>query len=278
MKFLCIIDDNNKLKNKVVNSIKKSSNKYKINIEFVDLSNVDYINKNSFKDKQITVIIACGGDGTIIRSSKLAVKYGIPLVGVNIGHIGFLSSLFSIDDIDFLFEKIYNNDYYILKRSMLKSVIYDNDKKLFEDIALNEFTIRSGTVGVIGKYNLYLSDYDKLFNVYHADGLIISSPTGSTGYSFSAGGPIVSSTVNCIIITPICPHAFNNRSLIIDDKKEIIVEMLTDNQIVKVDGRKDIELKKGNKIYIKKAKEIVSFITFEKNSFYKNLMTRIKIM
>ena len=278
MKFLCVIDNNNKLKPKVITNLEKASKKFKVDIEIFDLAEVDSITKKNFKDKKIKVIIACGGDGTIIRCAKLAVKYGIPIVGVNIGHIGFLSSLFYIDEIDFLFEKICANDYYITRRSMLKCNIQYDNKKVFNEIALNEFTIRSGEVGVIGKYNLYLSDYDKLFNMYHADGLIISTPTGSTGYSFSAGGPIVTSTVNCILITPICPHAFNNRSLIIDDKKEILIEMMSDRQIVKVDGKNDIELKKGDKIYIKKAKEVVSFITFSENSFYKNLITRIKVL
>ena len=278
MKFLCVIDNNNKLKIKTKEKLLSVSKKYKIDIDIFDLTEIDNIGKKNFRESDIKVIVACGGDGTIIRCAKLAIKYKIPIVGVNIGHIGFLSSLFNIDEIDFLFEKILKEDYYIIKRSMLRCDIHYDNKKIFNEIALNEFTIRSGEVGAIGKYNLYFSDYDKLFNMYHADGLIISSPTGSTGYSFSAGGPIVSSTVNCILITPICPHAFNNRSIIIDDKKEILIEMMSDKQIVKVDGRNDIELKKGDKIHIEKAKEVVSFITFSENSFYKNLITRIKVL
>ncbi len=278
MNFIAIIDDSNKLKNKVKSEISIVCKKNNTKCIFYDLTEVDNINISDLKKQKIKFVLTCGGDGTVIKSSKIAVKIGVPIVGINIGHIGFLSITNNIKNIEKIVKNIEQNNFQIVKRSMLLCSVMRDGKEVGKDICLNEFSFRSKFVGMIGKYSVGFNGYNSWENVYHADGLIISTPTGSTAYSFSAGGPIVTPNVNCILVNPICPHAFNNRCIVIDDKKELFVEIKNNDQLLRVDGKGEFLLDKGDKIFIKKAKEMVDFITFEENSFFNNLLSRIKIM
>ena len=212
---------------------------------------------NSYEDLKLNFdfFISVGGDGTILDATTFVRDIGIPIIGVNTGRLGFLADT-AKEDIDNTIKQIINNQYRLDERTLLN---LNTDYQIFDDInfALNEVTIsRKDTTSMI-TITTYINN--QLLNSYWADGLIISTPTGSTGYSLSCGGPIVMPGSNNFIITPIAPHNLNVRPLVISDEYEIKikVEGRSKNFLVALDSRirtfkSDTELKiKKEKFKIK---------------------------
>ena len=156
-------------------------------------------------------VFVIGGDGTILRTAKLFAKNNIPVLGLNIGRLGFLSQL-TQDDIEFAVSKILNNEFKVEKRLMLSS------NKL---LALNDFVIKGVTGSRTGKFILKIND--KFVCEYIADGMIISTPTGSTAYGLSAGGPVLYPMLDAITIVPICPHTLSARPLVIPSSEKLTI-------------------------------------------------------
>ncbi len=168
------------------------------------------------------MIIAFGGDGTVLRSVKLVGRYQTPILAVNVGGLGFMTEVL-LEDFGKILPHILDGKYTVEKRLMLEGVVDGDPTPMY---ALNEITIEKGrstrvievAVEIDGKY----------FNTYVADGLIVSTPTGSTGYSLSSGGPIVVPDSDSIILNPICPHSLTNRPVIISPKSDIETQIFTD--------------------------------------------------
>ena len=165
-----------------------------------------------------------GGDGTILRAAKYYAEYDVPICGINIGRLGFLSKI-SVKDIDAILDNIIIGNYKTEERLMLQS----NEHK-----ALNDFVIKGSTSGRTSKFFLEINN--KFVCDYIADGLIISSPTGSTAYGLSAGGPILHPQLNAIVIVPICPHTLNVRPLVIPVEESVTVKTGDEPLCVLVDG------------------------------------------
>ncbi len=161
---------------------------------------------------------------------------------------------------------------------MLDVEVKRGNKIIFKSYAVNEATLLPKCLKKIGKYLLSIDSLDNEYNEYRADGLIISSPTGSTAHSLSAGGPIVEPLVNSMIITAICPHAFNQRSIVVGGDRELYIRILNDDQLIDVDGRIDKELLKDDIVKITKLNKPVDYITFDKNGFLNNIKSKIKNM
>lgn len=276
MRLISIIDDNNKLKNKTITNINKICKKHNFDIDFFDLSNIDNLNIKELKNNHYMIMLSVGGDGTIIRSAKLANILKINIAGVNIGHIGFLSSVQELKDLDKFFIDLKNNKYKTIKRNFLDVKCLTEDKIVHKSLVLNDIIVKNLNPGSMSKYKVINNYTKQLINYYHSDGLIFSTPTGSTAYSFSANGPIVTPEVNCILITPICPHSFNTRALVLDNNMDIVVRIESQKQYVCFDGRNNISLNKNDYIYIKKSKKIVNFIVSNEFNFFDNLIKRIK--
>ncbi len=224
-------------------------------------------------------VIVLGGDGTIIRAATDLCTKEIPILGINLGTLGFLAEIERQDVIPAL-DSLIEEDIQIQKRMMIQGNITRDDQNMFEDYALNDIVIgRSGFSRIIS-VSVYVNDV--LVDTYHGDGVIVATPTGSTGYNLSAGGPVVSPSSNVIMITPICPHTMSQRSVLVssDDEITILVDKSKKTQkeeaIATFDGRMGMELKAGDKIHIKKADKVTKLIKINEKSFYEILRSKLR--
>ena len=206
-------------------------------------------------------ILVFGGDGTMLYTATHA---SCPIVGINLGNVGFLTQHEASVSADELIATIESSDYDM--RPMLETTIYGN-----RQLALNDFVIKTTssrpifmTVEIDGKF------VDK----YHADGLIVATPTGSTAYSLSAGGPILSPDVNGIIINPICAHSLHSRPLIISDNSKIDITIDGENALIIADGRESYDLKDMATLQISKSEKCARFVR-DKSNFYNKLLEKM---
>lgn len=279
MRFLIISKKlNDKLKKDLL-VLEKEIKKKKANYDIISYADVEdfyeKIHTKGYKNPY-DVLITYGGDGTILKGARVARKLDIPIFGINEGTIGFLTSVKGVKDISGYLDRIIKKDVVYEARSMLSVEVIKDGKVDFVSYAVNEATITTKCLTKMGKYEVYIGSDDELFNEYRADGLIVSNPTGSTGHSLSAGGPIVAPDVNCLIITAICPHAFNERSIVINGDETIYINVNSKNQIVDVDGRVSCDVGVSDIIKISKLKKTLRFITFEKNHFINNIKSKIR--
>lgn len=225
-------------------------------------------------DEDINFFISIGGDGTMLRAANFVKSKNIPIVGINAGRLGFLANV-QQDAIDDLIPLLFANDYTLSRRTLLQLNPSAEMPSPFDiNFALNEITIsRKNTTSMI-TIETYIND--EFLATYWADGIIISTPTGSTGYSLSCGGPIITPDSNCLVITPIAPHNLTTRPLIINDRSSIKM---------KIDGREpqflisvDSETKAMNNdtlIEISLASHTVNMVEFPKVTFLKTLRNKL---
>jgi len=219
------------------------------------------------------VILSVGGDGTFLRASKYSFKREIPVLGINVGNLGFLTVVDTCNMYDAI-DNVLENNFKIEKRMLLEGRFYKGKKEL-EDIGLpylvlNEFTITRSMVGKIIKFEMIVNGIP--IKNFTADGIIIATPTGSTAYSLSAGGPIVEPSSQVIIITPICPHTLLNRSIILgpDNVLEIKIESKNNKDYASVDGKiASFNIRSGYVFKVKKSKLKLKLISFSKDMFFK---------
>lgn len=231
-------------------------------------------------NKQYDCVIALGGDGTILKVSRDLRNLKIPIVGVNLGTLGFLTEV-EPDQIFSVIDRLLVDDYEMEERINIMGTVYkDSDSMpVLEDTALNDIVIsRAGFSRVIG-LKIYVNG--KVMDIYEADGVIISTPTGSTGYNLSAGGPIVCPKTNIMIVTPISPHSLTSKSIVFSSEDEIIVEVLKmrkaqkEEAIVSFDGQQGTQLSAGDRIVIRKSDTVTRMIRLFDVSFYEVLREKI---
>lgn len=220
------------------------------------------------------VIIILGGDGTLLSVARLATIYNVPLFGINLGHLGFLTQA----EVGTMFEKLDKflaGQYTIEKRMMLEAKIEKDNIESENFIALNDIGIARGPCSRILRYKIFVNN--NFVDLYSADGLVIASPTGSTAYSLSAGGPIVSPDVEALIITPICSHTLHSRSIVISSNDVVRIEISTNNieVMLSVDGQHGYKLKSGDVVTIKKSSHYTSLIKLEQRNFFEVLREKI---
>lgn len=224
---------------------------------------------------EANVVIAIGGDGTIIHSAKHAVAYDLPLLGINVGRLGFMAGL-EMSELSRL-EMLSGGEFAVENRMMLDCRHYsENGVTLY--LALNDVVISNGALSRI--IELDISSADRYLTSYRADGIIFSTPTGSTAYALSAGGPIIEPSLNCITITPICPHSLTARSIIFADNKVQAVRPSKENLhpiYVTVDGDQGAKLEKNDYLEIFKSKKSVKLINLNDKTFYEVLNNKFNI-
>jgi NAD+ kinase len=217
-----------------------------------------------------------GGDGTLLRASHIMAPAGVPMLAIRFGRFGFLTDT-APRDARHALEQVLCGSYTIDERMMLTATIYRGQEEISASGALNDMVIAKGPLSRM--LRLATSVSGKYVSTYSADGLIVATPTGSTAYSLSAGGPLVSPDIQVIIITPICPHTLNARSLIISSKQavEVVVEGETaDIVMLTVDGQRGIPLNPADKISIKQWEHKARLITVHKTGFFDKLQTRLR--
>ena len=233
------------------------------------LRSYKYTNANLIPDDTECILVV-GGDGTLLQAARDMIERNIPLLGVNKGTLGYLAEV--------LDRLIYYN-VVIEYRKMLEGCAYSHKKKLLQDFALNDIVIaRSGRLQIID-FNIYVNG--EFLRSYSADGIIISTPTGSTGYSLSAGGPIVSPEASLILLTPIAPHTLNTRSIVLPADAEITVELLHghtagwDEAAASFDGDTCVKLGIGDCIRIYRSSRMTRLIKINNISFLEVLRNKM---
>ncbi|MFA6074576.1 MAG: NAD(+)/NADH kinase [Negativicutes bacterium] len=199
--------------------------------------------------KKIDCAISIGGDGTMIKCAREVAQYDIPVCGINLGKVGFLNDI-EFDDIETALNDLAEAKFIIKERMMLKVEVLRGRELCFSGVALNDAVISKS--GLSRLLRLSVSIEAGLVEKYPADGIIIATPTGSTGYSLSANGPIIHPSVKVLIVTPICPHLLHSRSIIVACEEKIIVEFdpVKEEAILTLDGQLDYKLDNRDKIVI----------------------------
>lgn len=217
-------------------------------------------------------IVTIGGDGTIIRYSKRAALDGKPVVGINAGRMGYLAN---IEQNEYtLLSKLKTGEFSIEKRMMLKIKVVENGKTIGTYTALNDAVVSSGYIARIIDINASV-DGDGI--TYYADGLILSTPTGSTAYSMAAGGPIVDPTTECMCLTPVCSHSLSAKPIIIGADRTVRLKAYSKKRAdiyLMVDGRRAVTVRPFTEIYISRSEQYVQLIRLNDRSFYKTLSVK----
>lgn len=221
------------------------------------------------------MLICFGGDGTILHTAKAAARKGLPILGVNIGTMGFMAEL-ETSELDML-ARVATGDYTVDSRMMLDVTIQRDRDIIYHDICLNDVAITKGTVARIVHLEVKCDDVSAM--ECGGDGIIIATPTGSTAYSLSAGGPIVEPDARNIIITPVCAHDMISRSMVVSDKRKLTVQMIQNvrrNAYLSVDGGKAIRMNMGDTAIIKKSNLETKLVRLNERSFYEVLNTKFR--
>lgn len=220
------------------------------------------------RELQNTELVICfGGDGTILHMAKAATRRNVPILGVNIGTMGFMAELESTE-LDML-ARLADDDYTLDKRMMLDVIVQRDRDIIFHDIGLNDVVITKGAIARIAHLAVKCDGVQAM--QCGGDGIIVATPTGSTAYSLSAGGPIVEPEASNILITPICAHDVMSRCMVASDKRVITVELVKNarrNAYLSVDGGKALRLNMGDVATIRKSQMETKLLRLKKRSFY----------
>ncbi|MBQ9760067.1 MAG: NAD(+)/NADH kinase [Clostridia bacterium] len=220
------------------------------------------------------ILIVLGGDGSILEASRRAVHRGTPILGINLGRLGYMAEL-EMPELDQI-SKLFSGEYYLEKRSMLRVELYSHGELKSFGYALNDAVISNGAVSRMIDLELY--ENGQPVTTYRADGLIIATPTGSTAYSMSAGGPIVEPSVPCVCVTPICPHSLTARPLIFSENSVLEVRNTCVREkmlYLTVDGRMNFELYRNQSVRVTKSKLVTNLVRLKPSAFYSKLRQKM---
>jgi NAD+ kinase len=246
---------------------------------FLDTGTAAIINETSSYEKreisqQADLLIVLGGDGTLLSVAQAAHPYNIPILAVNLGSLGFLAEI-SIDELYPTLENILAGKFEIENRMLLNACIWRNGEKVEDHNVLNDVVINKGAVARV--INLQVLVNGQYMTSYRADGLIIATPTGSTAYSLSAGGPIIHPSMHTLVLSPICPFTLTNRSILIPDQSIIQVKLAAEYDDVRVtlDGQEGYDMRAGDILKIKKTKTSLQLIRGPNKNYYQILRDKL---
>jgi NAD+ kinase len=224
---------------------------------------------------QSDLLIVLGGDGTLLSAARLAADREVPILAVNLGGLGFLTTV-PQDELYVILDEIFSNKHRVSERVMLEAEILRGGSVIRRQIALNDAVLNKAALARIMDLELHVDG--EYVTTYKADGLILSTPTGSTAYSLAAGGPIVYPIVEAFVVTPICPHTLTNRPLVIPDsaKVEIDFQAGDDAVFLTLDGQVGIELLRGDHIVVRKAPEKLRLVRPAKKTYFEILRNKLK--
>lgn len=254
-------------------------------ISYLTSKNISYyiakVHQDKFKNyiyelpENIDYIIVLGGDGTILQAAQNSIELNAPIIGFNTGTLGFLAE-YNIENYKEIIDKVINKEYTIDERSMLN--VFSNNKLI--DKCLNDAIISRDGFSRIVSIEVVVDN--KTINKYNGDGIVICTPTGSTGYNLSLNGPIVSSKSKTITVTPIAAHSLLSRSIVLDTSEEIEIKILESRKtqekeaILTCDGRRNIDLHSNDTITIKAAKETVKLLKMKNSNIFTICSEKLK--
>lgn len=246
-----------------------------VNADIVSNSALEICSRHEIGER-CDLAIVVGGDGTLLNATRVLADHNVPLVGVNLGRLGFLTDISHDNMIEYLSEVLQGN-YITEERFLLNSTIIRQGEKLNEASAFNDVVIHKWNVARMIELETYING--KLVNQQRSDGLIIATPTGSTAYALSAGGPIIHPTLNALLLVPICPHTMSNRPIVVDgnDQIEVVIcEHNHDNAQVTCDGQISFGLSSGDRILVKKKPQPIHLIHPGQHDHYEILRAKLR--
>ncbi len=269
MKKILILGDKSKKKVKETIAELEPLFRKKSILSIIDISDEDGI-------KQISADLAFvfGGDGTILSASRKLNDKQIPLIGVHLGKFGFLADLTSGEVVKSL-ETIFSGEYVISHRMLLTCKLIRDKRVINETLGLNDAVVSRTSLSRLISIKLYVNN--KTVATYSSDGLIVSTPAGSTAHSLSAGGPIVTPDMEAFVITPICPHTLSNRPLVVSGNSTIELEQISESKGVglTIDGQIYFDVMTGDRVVIEKAEKKLQLIDIQTRTFYDVLREKL---
>jgi len=221
------------------------------------------------------LVVVLGGDGTLISVARLTGEREVPILGVNLGSLGFLTEI-TLDELCDSVDRYLSGEYRVSERLMLHVAVVRNGRVIEEKRVLNDVVINKGALArIIDLETMINGSY---LTTFKGDGMIVSTPTGSTGYSLSANGPILYPELECFVITPICPHTLTNRPIVVASDSRISVELkcINEDVFLTLDGQVGVELKCGDEIRIGKADKRTRLIISSSRDYFEILRTKLK--
>ncbi len=230
-------------------------------------------------DNGVDLLITLGGDGTLLWGARLVAERNVPVLGINLGHMGFLTSV-TENGIEGAMERLFTGDYLVDSRSTLEARLVGEDgTQHARYLALNDFVIHKRGMARVTRLELLVGEGNDQEEIggFTGDGVVVSTPTGSTAYSLSAGGPIVAPGMGCIIVTPICPHTLAVRPLVISAEETVTVLPLdrAGTLVLTVDGQEESELSRGESVVIRQAEARVDLIRIPGQTFFSTLRQKL---
>jgi len=221
------------------------------------------------------VLLVLGGDGTMLNAARLAGERGIPILGVNMGGLGFLTEV-RLEHLYPSLERVFANEYVLDERLMIGTHIHRHGETVAQGVVLNDVVVSKGTLARM--IELKVAIQGQFVTNLRGDGLIVSTPTGSTAYSLSAGGPIINPAVRSLILSPICPHTLTHRPLIVPDDVEIDVTLTSKDEgaMATLDGQVGVALTQGDTVVLKVSEHRTRLIRFPESSYYEVLREKLK--
>jgi len=224
--------------------------------------------------KQVDMIIVLGGDGTLLSVARLIKGRKIPLLGVNLGGLGFLTEV-SLSELYPTLKRIFKLDYSLDPRITLSSTLYRQGKRIARHTVLNDMVINKSALARIIDLEVLIDN--QFVALFKADGLIISTPTGSTAYNLAAGGPIIFPNMNALVLTPICPHSLSNRAIVISDeaKVEVILKTKNEDVFLTLDGQVGFALQPEDRVVVKRGKNKIYLIQSPQKNYFEVLRDKL---
>lgn len=234
----------------------------------------EVVPRDRIGDRHPDFAVVLGGDGTLLSAARAVSHAGVPILGVNLGSLGFLTEV-PLDEVYATLEAIDRNECGVELRSMVHSELIRDDEKIASYDALNDVVINKSAIARLVSFDLYVNE--AFVSNYKADGVIIATPTGSTAYSLAAGGPIIMPSADVLVITPVCVHSLTGRPLVVRDTAsiEIFVQNVDEDAFLTIDGQLGVPVTDNDRIVCRRAEHKVKLLRMRK-TFFEVLRTKLK--
>jgi NAD+ kinase len=225
--------------------------------------------------RSVDLIVVLGGDGTMIASARMVGDVETPVLGVNFGTLGYIAE-FTVEDMTPALESVVAGDYTLDRRVMLAAEVFRGGEKLMHERVLNDVVISKSALARIIEIETWVDK--KFVNLFRADGLIVSTPTGSTAYNLSAGGPVIYPSMNAVVVTPICPHTLSNRPLVVEDtvEFEMILKTSKEEVALTLDGQVGIPLEYDDRVCVRKSRTTFNLVQARTRNYFDVLRNKLK--